>query len=1248
MKNLLILIMLCCGGLIGAQSNADKLIFEWKNDDSVLRSEHPFAFENVSYWLDEAQLPVKEVMYSLPYFIHQDSIQVQMTFETDLVTEEEQLQFLSGIDKSHFHIVSKSVVCVRGKYFLQLVILPIVYDEFEHQFYKLLSLNYDVVLPAFDQGSQAKKQPKGLKSELSASVLSSGKWVKIKVSESGVHKIPYSQLTAWGFSDPSKVNVFGNGGNMLPRANSEFRHEDIVENAVLHENSAIYFYAQGPVGWHYNVYQDFFEHQLHDYTDVAYYFLSETAGVGKRVQVSDLISPTYGMETDEYDSYQFHELENQNLLKSGIEWYGLRFDPQQIRGYSFTFNNRVQSKAIKIKTNVIGRSDETSYYKTIYNGDTIQSISIPKVVYGNTTGAFANEGISLRSFIASGDVINLDLMYKSGSASASGWLNYITLNAKERIVVGKQLAFRNAEVVSEGATTRFYISGVGSNMLLWDVTDHTGALQIAMEDAGDRKSFNYKTDVLQEFVIFDKNAALPQPEFEETVDNQNIRGITVPEMLIVAHPLFESEAKRLASLHMQHSGLQCEVVYPYQIYNEFSSGSPDVSAIRDFARYLYNKDKKFKYLLLFGDGSYDNRTYDDKNTNFILTYQSDNSINVQYSYVSDDYFGCLDEGEGVNVLYDKMDIGIGRFPVSDIEEAKIMVDRIEHYLYSSEPGAWKTEITFVGDDGDKNLHMFQADQLSQQVYGDHPAFNHKKIYFDAYPKVTTSSGDRYPEVNEAIKEAIQGGTLIFNYTGHGSERQLAHENVLDITTIKSFTNMDRLPVFMTATCEFSRYDDYHDTSAGEWVVLSPLGGGVALFTTTRIAWSNSNFEINKNFYQNIFQKEESGNKLRLGEVIMNTKNRMGSTTNRLNFTLLGDPALQLIYPTGEIETHSINGIVEPSKRDTLKALIIATIEGELKNSTASESLITMQVFDKPITVKTLGNKGAVPFEYQVYQNRIYKGKQDARGNLFQTSFVVPKDIRYNVGNGRISYYSSSNDGQEAFGADNTVLVGAVSNNPPDDTQGPEIEVWLNDYSFVNGDVTGSHPVLLVNLSDESGINVSGVGIGHDITLVLDGNSASPINLNDYYEAQKNSFTKGTITYQLSNLEEGAHSLQLKAWDNLNNSSVATLDFEVHISGTLKMANTSVYPNPYELGSPLNIYFEHDAPNMLLDVTCRIYSLSGQLIEHYQTQIAAEGTAVKPIEWKPSILQPGLYLLNCEIRTPENQLGKFSKKILVIK
>ncbi|MBK3518417.1 type IX secretion system sortase PorU [Carboxylicivirga marina] len=1242
------IIILLLLGVVNANAQTFKgsEVFTWLGDDVNGYVERPFRILESAEIDERTQLPVMVIQVPLSGFVNIDSLKVNYSLETAIIKDKLQLDFLSNISPSELQFIDKRIVCIRRAYFLQLQLLPVIYDDLEKQFHRVDAIKYEIDIPKILHQKTTLKSTNETKSN---SVLAAGKWVKIKVSESGVHKIPYSSLSSWGFSNPQNVNVFGNGGNMLPRDNSEFRHEDLVENAIVHDNDAIYFYAQGPVAWKYNEQHEMFEHQLHDYTEEAYYFLSDNNGDGKRVQESDLISSTYTHETNEFDSYQFHELENQNLLKSGSEWYGLRYDPSQTRRYSFDFKYLVKDEDVKLLTHLIARSNIVSEFNTYVDGVQIQNIRIPRVDYNNYVGAFANEGINYTTFSSFGNTIHIDLTYESSSGSASGWLNYLCLNAKEFIAIDKQLQFRNAEISGEGNSTRFYLQGVTSSCVLWDVSDHNMPRSIPINDYSGDKGFTYRTEELREFVAFDMAAGLPQPEFEETMENQDIRGLSVPEMLIVVHPLFENEARRLASIHQQHSGLQCEIVFPYQIYNEFSSGSPDISAIRDYARYLYEQDDRFKCMLLFGDGSYDNRTNSDNNTNFILTYQSDNSINIKNSFVSDDYYGFLDANEGSNILYDKLDIGIGRFPVSDIDQAKIMVDKVEKYLNESALGAWKTDITFLADDGDNNLHMSQADQLSKQVYGDFQSFNHNKIYFDAYPKTTTSSGDRYPGVNEAIKTTLSNGTLLFNYTGHGSERQLAHENVLDKTTIQQLTNIDRLPVFVTATCEFSRYDDFHDISAGEWVVLSQLGGGVALFTTTRIAWSHENFQINKSFYKNIFREDDNGVKIRLGEVIRDTKNAIGNSVNKLNFTLLGDPSLHLMYPSGDITTNSINGEEDPDLRAEMKALTIADVEGKIMSPTTGKSVVTMQVYDKPITVKTLGNKGAVPFEYQVYQNRIYQGQMNADSDHFLASFRIPKDIRYNIGEGRISYYAYDEDGVESFGADNSVLIGGVSDNPPNDADGPNIKMWLNDESFMNGDLTGSQPILYAKLDDESGINISGVGIGHDITLVLDNIRSLPINLNAYFTSDIDSYTSGNLAYQLPQLEEGVHTLELKVWDNLNNSSVSTLDFEVNLNGTMQITETNVYPNPIETNNTVKISFVHDAPNQLLDVTYSIYSLSGRLIERYNTTQAAVGTTITPIEWTPSAaMQKGLYILRCEIRSAENQVGKFSKKIMVIR
>ncbi len=1204
---------------------------------------------------NEYGLPVISIQIPLEQFSGSiEEIDVKVLPKDLLALNAVETNWLNSIQSDQLNMLTKQIVTISKKHFLEVHIAPLSYNKEHNSFLKISRFELNIDIPTI---SSTVSKPLIKSTAAANSVLSSGKWIKIRISDSGVHRIPYSLLTSWGFSNGASVNVFGNGGNMLPKANSIPRFDDLKENAVWHHNNAIYFYAQGPTKWEYDEKLDMFVHKIHDYVDEAYYFLSDNNGSGLRVELSNESHDSFTHETDRYDSYKYYELEARNLLHSGRTWYGTDIYPGQRQGYNFEFKNLITSEPIQILTEVIGHSNLSSAMETYTNSSLtpIQSINIPKVRYGDYTGNIAHEGIGQTSFYSNTKDVSIDIQYNTSASGAFANLNFLCLNAKENIVASQNLMFRDKSISGAGNITRFYISGSNSNSILWDITDHTAPEIINIETYGSNKGFTLSTDHLKEFVTFNTDESLPEPTKVEDIVNQDLHGSTVPEMLIISHPLFLDQANRLAQLHIQKTGLQCLIVEPQQIYNEFSSGQADVSAIRDFARYLYNKDDRFKYLLLFGDGSYDNRNNDADNSNFILTYQSENSINISASYTTDDFFGFLDDNEGENIQANRLDIGIGRLTVGTDQEAKDVVDKIEMYMFNSYQGPWKAEITFVGDDGDNNLHMRHADLLAQKVQKNHPEFDLNKIYFDAYKKTITSSGDRYPDVNAKVNESFANGTLVFNYTGHGSEKQLAHENILSIGDIQKLSNKDRLPIYITATCEFSRYDNKNlqDGSAGEIVLKTPNGGGIALLTTTRIAWSNSNFDINNNVYNHIFEQDDDGNKLRFGDVVKNTKNGALNSINKLNFHLLGDPALQLAYPTNEINISKINGEADPLKQDTLKALTQINIEGIIGGNSETNLFdngsVNIKVFDKEVNVQTLGNSGAVPFEYNVYQNRIFNGEIDVQDDVFNASFIVPKDIRYNVGSGRISFYGSDINNVEAFGANNDIKVGSVSDNPPDDSTGPEIVLWLNDVSFKNGGTTGSRPILYAELRDESGINTSGVGIGHDLSLTINDDRSKAIILNDYYSSEKNNFKKGSLSFQLPTMEPGKHTLQLKAWDNLNNSSISTLDFYVENNGNLEVGKAIASPNPAAPGETIKISFQHDAPNSTLKTTTTLYTISGRLIDQVENSVPSFGNTILPYDYKlPSNLQKGLYILNCEMEAEEGQIGRFSKKILVIK
>jgi hypothetical protein len=679
------------------------------------------------------------------------------------------------------------------------------------------------------------------------------------------------------------------------------------------------------------------------------------------------------------------------------------------------------------------------------------------------------------------------------------------------------------------------------------------------------------------------------------------------------------QAVRLATMHNQDDDLSTAIVTPEAIYNEFSSGSQDVSAIRDFMKMFYDRNTssgKLPYLLLFGDGSYDYKDFHKENTNFVLTFQSPESFDPVHSYTYDDYFGFLDDSEGTG-SFDMVDIGIGRLPVKTAEEAKSLVDKIFIYAGqgSSVQGDWRNMITFVADDEDDNEHMSQADQLANFINAGNQQFNIDKIYLDSYQQSATPSGNRYPDVNKAITQRIEKGTLIMNYTGHGGETGWAHEEVLQLSDINSWDNREKMAVFVTATCEFSRYDDPVRTSAGEQVLLNPLGGGIALFTTSRPTFGTPNMAINQSFYKYALPVPGASHPL-MGDIIRDAKRESGSDENGRKFVLLGDPALRIVTPQLKVITTQINNKLIDSEPDTLSALSKITISGIIANSgdeklTSFNGTLTVSVFDKPTEITTLANDGGTPFTFSLQKNLLYKGHVEVTDGGFTFSFIVPRDISYKYGLGKISYYAQNGE-EDAAGSYENIVIGGDGENAQTDNAGPEIGLYMNDFYFVNGGTTDENPALLALVSDKSGINTAGTGIGHDMVAVLDENYDAPYILNDYYESDVNTYESGRVLFPFVGLSEGAHTLLVKAWDVYNNSSESALDFVVVTSGSFIMENVMNFPNPFS--DYTDITFSHNQQGKLLATTVTIFSITGKPVVTLYQEGQDFGSRSLPVRW----------------------------------
>lgn len=1194
---------------------------------------------------------------------------------------------LEGIENVGTEIdIQANISIERKERYAQVNFIPIRKNPTTGQYEKLVSFDIEVIPTEFAGNIGSPK------SYAAHSVLSTGNWYKIAVSKSAIHKIDYTLLQGLGIDptsiDPRNIRIYGNGGGMLPQANSAFRHDDLAENAIyvsgendgsFDQNDFILFYGESPNQWSYDPTNcGNYKHSKNLYSDYTYYFINTDVGLGKRIASQSSSSGSSTHTVTKFDDHLFHESDEVNFIKSGKNWWGEVFDLTTYYTFDFNFPNIDVSTPINVKAEVAGRYTTPVGFNLSVNGNTQASISVA-AISGSYIDSFVKIGSTCNSVNVGSSNVQIGLSYsKGGLSEAKGWLDYIEVVARRNLTMsGSQMRFRDAQSVGLGNVAQFNI-GNASGITVWDVTDPTNVKSQQLQSTGSTATFKMEADELHEYLAF--TGGYETPLGIGAVANQDLHGLPQADMFIVCHPNFMSEAQRLADFHRNKDENQLEVVIvePQQIYNEFSSGAQDVSAIRDFMKMFYdrstNLDDMPRYLLLFGDPSYDYKNRIESNTNFVPTYESENSISPVNSYSSDDFFGLLDDNEGVwgTGDADALDIGIGRFPVSTVEHATGVVNKILGYEgigggldevsdhVCSEQGVsiassdWRNIICFIADDEDNNMHLTQANSMADTVDLNYNSYNIDKIYFDAYPQISTPGGQRYPGATEAINNRVEKGALIINYTGHGGEVGWAHERVLQLSDINGWQNNYRLPAFITATCEFSRYDDPERISAGEYVLLNPNGGGIALFTTTRLVYSQPNFQLNKDFYSFLFE-EVNGEIPTMGEVIRKTKVANVPGVNSRNFSLLGDPAQKLAYPVHNVVTTEINNQPVTNQADTLKALNLVTVKGELHHRNGGKltdftGTLYPTVFDKATTVTTLGNdQSSNPMNFSLQKNILYKGKVSVTNGDFSFSFVVPKDISYNYGIGRISYYAE-NGITNANGYYENIIIGGSADDAPNDEQGPQVALYLNDDDFVFGGITNENPLLYAEVSDDNGINTVGNGIGHDITAVLDDNTTNSYVLNEYYEADLDSYQSGKVNYPFSDLSEGRHTLRFKVWDVYNNSSEAYTEFVVAQSADLALEHVLNYPNPFTTHT--EFHFEHNHPCDLLNVNIQIFTISGKLVKTLNQTIHSEGFRAEPVAWDGrddygQKIGRGVYVYHIKVRTDDGAVADAYERLVIL-
>jgi hypothetical protein len=1127
----------------------------------------------------------------------------------------------------------------------------------------------------------------------SNSVLASGDWYKVGVIADGIYRLTYNDLMALGMKSEDltlqNIRLFGNGGGMLPLLNSTARIDDLAENAIrvidadnngkFNSGDYLLFYGQGQTRWTYNNSEKRYLHQRNYFSDTTFYFITaDPLTAGKRIPTVASEAPAGFVTVNSFIDYAFRESDLQNFIKSGRLWYGEAFDVDLNQQFSFSFPNLVPG-SVSLKSSVVSRTSVSlfgvfSSFVIRYNGATILTQNVQNVGTSYTDD-FGRALVSGTTFTANNPEIVLDYTYVPYNSSSTGWLDYIQLNARRSLILsGNSMQFRERDTTANLLQRLFRLDGNAQGLEIWDITSQTNVRNQQYTVNGSSIEF-YRTlnaSADAEYIAFNQQA-YRSAVLAGKVESQNLHALPQCDYIIITHPDFLTQAERLAEFHRENDSLITVVATTSQIFNEFSSGAQDVTALRDFIKMFYDRGAASgvypKYVLLFGDGSFDHKKRLASNSNFIPTFQSENSLSYLSSYTSDDFYGMMDPSEGTLNGSEIIDIGIGRFPVTTVSQAKDMVDKVIVYTTPGNAnqgavcgntgtrlGDWRNVLTFVADDQDRNLHLRQTERIVKIVTDDHPEYNIEKIVCDAYQQVTTPGGQRYPDVNDEISKRIEKGTFLVNYTGHGGELGWAAESILNNDMIRNWNNANALPAFITATCEFSRYDDPYRTSAGEYVLLNSTGGSICLFTTVRLAFAIDNELINSDMLEYFF-KPLNGDMPRTGDIMRLSKR--DNPSNR-NVTLLGDPALQLAYPRYKVATTSILNTSNGLPEDTLGALSRITVKGSVTDGSGNllsgfNGVVYPVIYDKSTTVKTLvndatGNDISLPDSFKVRRNILYRGKASVTNGVFSSDFIIPRDIAYQFGSGRLSYYAHNNT-VDAIGYDESFTIGGSSNNAINDQEGPQIRLYMNDEQFVFGGLTDDTPEIYAVMTDSSGINTVGNGIGHDITARLDEETQKLYLLNDYYEADLNSYQSGKVVYPLAKISEGRHTLTFKAWDINNNSAERVTEFVVASSEKMALDHVLNYPNPFTTHT--SFFFEHNRPCEGITIQVQIFTVSGRLVKTLEGFSLCNGTRETGITWdgKDDFGDPlgkGVYVYRLKVRTPDGDSAEKLEKLVLLR
>lgn len=1080
------------------------------------------------------------------------------------------------------------------------------------------------------------------------SVMASGVWRKVAVESTGIYCLTTSDLAQMGFTDPAKVRVYGAGGTQKSFTVGADERDDLYLLPTVRTGKGILFYAEGPYSWSVDA-NGAYTPALNAYSRKAYYYLTTSDGDDDAPAAAD--APALDANSLSFTTYQnrfFYAPQTANVGETGRTWFA-----DQLKTTSSSATVSVGSPCVpgsKVTASCYTAS-VTSATRKLYMAIDGTPVDTADAAKPGSNGIYTGVTLSTDTYVAqSSSVGSVKLTAALSSASEKIYVGTLTVVTTAPLDMSgvAQLDVCNFEQKTSESPSQFVVANAPADLRVWDVSKPYAPQQCSLTFAGSSASFNSPTGSLRTFAIFSPSASFPSPTYVGTVGNHNLHAHQSVNYLVVTTSKFQPYAERLCQIHEEAQGVSTRVVLVDDIYDEFSGGRPEAPAIRDYVKMLYARgsgsSNALQNVCLFGCGWFDN--FDRTNErNIIPTYQTANSSNTINSYATDDFYAWLNKGEGATETSSKVRVGVGRIPCVTTEQAQIYVDKVEAFLQPTNTGTWRANGLFVGQSGDDVEHQTYAARQAVYFADDNPDLDAIGVYSEAYSPVVVSTGTTFPQANATVQNRLNSGTSIFHYTGHGGALQTG-DGYLDSDMAAQLTNGAKLFVFVAASCHMASFDCSTSLCASS-LLFNKNGGAIAAFAATRDCYGAPNYTVTRSFDKYLFAKKNKSKRYTFGEAFQKGKSSISSTVNATKYILLGDPGVSVLAPVElSIQVDSVNGVAPDKMVSPIKALENTTIKLSVRNADGSvddtfNGTAYVTLYDKQVWKETMPIVSNSSLKYYEWGSKIFSGSANVADGRFEVSFLPSKEFDLTVGYGRLSAYAETPDGRDAAGASDEILVGDITDAALDDEDGPIIEAWIDFERDANGNKIGNTPILYAIIEDESGINISGQGVGHDISLVIDGDRLNPISLNDYFAYEAGSYTRGQLTYQLTSLVSQNCTLTLKAWDNLNNSSSVDLSVNLNSESSMSLECTLSV-----IFGQMRIDLQTNIPSPSVNVEANLYSLAGTLVGHSSSKVdLRNGASVDVSNLAMSPVPPGVYVLTCEAEA-DGQKASFKKRILI--